>query len=184
MAGSGPAARRAMLSSGLVTPACMSEDSNEMVIFQRRSAYMLQQMTRWPQSGPVHQANTADALPPEVADVLRKVQKLLDEGQPAAALEQIGGSNLDSPWLANAAGVCQLRLGNANAAVETFRGLVLTGLFLREDAPTVFEVNFATALIADGNLSGGLRTLSEIREEGHPAVLEIRHAIRRWAAGM
>jgi hypothetical protein len=143
------------------------------------------QKTTSAQAGPTGQANAAEARPPEVADLLGKVEKLLEEGRPAAALQRVGSSRISSPWLANAAGVCQLRLGNVKAAVDTFRGLVLAagGLILREDVPTVFKVNFATALLADGNLSGGLRVLDEIREE-HPAVREMRDAVRRWKGGM
>jgi hypothetical protein len=138
-----------------------------------------------PPAGPAGPATAIDARPPEVAGMLGEVEKLLEAGQPAAALELVGRSRIGSPWLANAAAVCQLRLGNAAAAVETYRGLVLKGgLFLRDDVPVVFKVNFAVALIASGNLAGGLRTLGEVRDESHPAVREIREALRRWQAGM
>lgn len=143
------------------------------------------QKTMSPQAAPAGSFNTADARPSEEADVLREVEKLLEEGRPDAALERIRRSRDASPWLANATAVCQLRLGDARSAVDTYRGLVLTGgLFLREDAPTVFKVNFAIALIADGNLTGGLRVLDELRQEEHPAVREIRDAVRRWEEGM
>jgi hypothetical protein len=146
---------------------------------QRRNAFMVQKTTS-------PQTDGADTRPPVVADLLGKVQKLLEEGQPAAALEQVARSRLRSPWLTNALGVCQLRLGNAKVAVDTFRGLVLAsgGLVLREDVPAVFKVNFATALLADGNLAGGLRALDEVGDEGHPGVREIRDAVRRWQGGM
>jgi hypothetical protein len=136
--------------------------------------------------GATTQANAVDTRPPEVTDLLGQVEKLLEEGQPAAALERISRSKLRSPWLTNAAGVCQVRLGNTKVAVDTFRGLVLAagGLILRDDVPAVFKLNFATALLADGNLSGGLRILDEVRDEGHPAVREIREAIRRWKESM
>jgi hypothetical protein len=144
------------------------------------------QKTTLPQTRPASPATATETWPPEVADVLGKVNNLLEEGRPAAALEVISRSRLTSPWLANAGGVCQLRLGNARTAVDRFRQLVLAagGLLLRADVPAVFKVNFATALIADGNLAGGLRTLGEVRDEGHPAVLEIRDAVRRWEASL
>jgi hypothetical protein len=144
---------------------------------------MLQETTI-PQMGPASPADAAESWPAEVAEVLGKMKTLLEEGQPAAALELFGRSRPSSPWLTNAAAVCQLRLGNARGAVDALRGLVLTGLSLRDDVPTVFKINFALALIADANLSGGLQTLSEVRDEGHPAVLQIRDALRRWEAGM
>src|SRR5690349_7769170 len=92
-------------------------------------------------------ANAADARTSAVDDLLRSAEELLREGHPAAALELLGRSRVHSPWLTNAAAVCQLRLGSARAAVDALRGLVLAGeLFLRQYVPTVFKVNFATAL--------------------------------------
>jgi hypothetical protein len=130
-------------------------------------------------------AGKADAWPAEVAGILGEVRELLDAGRPAEALERISRSEPGSPWLGNAAAVCRLRLGDARAAVDMLRGLVVTGgLFLRDDVPAVLKVNFAAALIADGNLSGGLRTLGEVGDKTHPAVAEVRDAVRRWEAGM
>src|SRR5262249_22343553 len=128
----------------------------------------------------VQKTSPADRAP-EVAGLLSKVANLLGDGKPGAALAQINRTALRSPWVTNAAAVCPLRAGNAKAGVETFRGLVLApgGLVVRDDVPAVFKVNFATALLADGNLAGGLRALAEIRED-HPAVSQIREAVRRW----
>jgi hypothetical protein len=133
----------------------------------------------------VQKTTSPPTVPAEVAGVLREVQGLLDAGRPGEALERISRSQPGSLWLANAAAVCRLRLGDPTAALGTLRGLVVTGgLFLRDDVPAVLKVNFAAALIADGNLSGGLRTLGEIGDRAHPAVAEVRDAVRRWEAGM
>ena len=59
-----------------------------------------------------------DIKPPEVAAVLAKVEQQLQEGEVKRALETIGRARISSPWLANAAGVCQLRLGNPQVAVD------------------------------------------------------------------
>jgi hypothetical protein len=124
----------------------------------------------------------ADGKPAEVADVLAKVERQLQEGEVIRALEAIGRARISSPWLANAAGVCQLRLGNTQTAVDQFRALVLAsgGLILREDVPTAFKTNYATALLASGNLSGGIRVLEEIRDEDNPLVERLRSAIHDW----
>lgn len=125
-----------------------------------------------------------EGWPAEVSDLLGRMSKLLDEGQPAAALELLGRNKQSSPWLTNAAAVCQLRLGNTSVAVDALRGLVLSGLFLRPDVPTVFKLNFAVALIVDGNLPGGERVLHELRSEDHPAVRELREELQRWSSSM
>ena len=132
------------------------------------------------------QPGAAREWPPEVADLLGKAAKFLQEGQPEKALDLIARAKLTSPWATNALGVCQLRLGKATLAVDLFRGLVLAagGLLLRPDVPAVFKTNYAAALIAADNLSGGLRVLEEIRDESNPAVQTLRAAVRRWEAGL
>jgi hypothetical protein len=143
------------------------------------------QKTTSPPTAPARQADALNTWPAEVAALLHEVRKLLDVGNTAEALERIGRSKLSSPWLLNAAAVCQLRLGNTRFAVDALRGLVIAnGLFLRGDVPTVFKVNFAAALIADDNLSGGLRALGELGDDPHPAAQEARESVRRWEASM
>jgi hypothetical protein len=132
--------------------------------------------------GVPEQANGATPKPPEIVDLLGKVDRLLQEGQPEKALELIVRAKVNSPWATNAQGVCQLRLGNARVAVDVFRGLVLAagGVLLRTDVPAVFKTNYATALLAADNMAGYLSVLAELREEEHPAIEKLRAAIRRW----
>jgi hypothetical protein len=111
--------------------------------------------------------------------------RLFQEGHADKALSLAARAGVTSPWVTNALGVCHLRLGNAKAAVEVFRGLLLTGsLILREDVPTVFKTNYATALLAADNLAGCLRVLEELREEDNPAVQRLRAAIQRWQTSL
>jgi hypothetical protein len=129
--------------------------------------------------------NEVESRPPEVVDLLGKVAILLQEGHPDKALGVVSRARINSPWATNALGVCQLRLGNARGAVDVFRGLVLAGsLFLRRDVPTVFKINYATALLAADNITGCVRVLAEIEEEGHPAVQQLRAVIRRWKGSL
>ena len=132
---------------------------------------------RAPQQHPV-----GPALSPETLELLEKVKRLLQDGQPAKALQSVARAKTNSPWLANARGVCQLRLGNPSLAVDIFRGLVLApgGILVRADAPTVFKTNFAIALLQSGNLEGCMSTLFEIREENHPTVTRLKDSIDQW----
>src|SRR5262245_12147742 len=66
-------------------------------------------------------AHAKDRPPAEVAALLRQIQELLDGGYPKKALEAIGLTKIESPWLRNAAGVCQLRLGNPQFALDTLK---------------------------------------------------------------
>lgn len=119
----------------------------------------------------------AQALPV----VLTQVDKLLKDGKPEKALHLIRGCGVSSPWLSNATGVCQLRLGNPKPAVDIYRRLVLEagGTHLRADVPAVFRINFAQALLSSGHIEGCRSALDEVVTE-HPAVARIRAAIDRW----
>lgn len=126
-------------------------------------------------------AGEAGGTQTEVAELLIRMEALLQAGEPQKAVDLIARTKLRSPWLTNALGVCQLRLGNAQGALELFRRLVLapSGLMIREDAPTVFKTNFAAALLAAGDVGGCLRALAQTAED-HPAVGKLKAAIQHW----
>lgn len=126
-------------------------------------------------------SNKSEEQSPEVSNVLGKVNALLQEQSPEKALEVINRSKLKSPWITNAMGVCQLRLGNAKPAAGVFQTLVThTGVLLKPDAPRVFKTNYAAALLASDNLAGCLSVLHEINAEDDPSVRQLRGAIQRW----
>jgi hypothetical protein len=131
-------------------------------------------------------SGSGELLPPDVADLVGKANELLGEGQTTKALNLLSRSKIKSPWVTNALGVCQLRQGNSKVAVDVFRSLVLAsgGLIIRNDVPTIFRTNYATALLADGNLAGCIAVLAEIRDEHNPGVKRLREAIRRWEQGL
>ena len=128
----------------------------------------------------------ANARPPETAALLQKVEQVLQAEGPEKAFELLARSKDNSPWVTNARGVCLLRLGEAARAVDLFRGLVLGagGLCLRQDVPTVFKTNFATALLLTGNLAGFLSALGDTHDKEHPAVQRLGAALGRWRAGL
>jgi hypothetical protein len=118
--------------------------------------------------------------------LLERVEALLRAGQPKKALDLLARSGPPKPGLTNATGVCLLRLGQAERAVDVFRGLVLVPgtVCVRPDAAPVHRCNFAAALLAAGNVAGGLRALDEVGDEGRPAVGRLRAAVRRWREGL
>jgi hypothetical protein len=131
-----------------------------------------------------HPATRNPAWPPGAADLLDRVDALLREGRPRAALDLVSGAA--SPWLRNARGVCLMRLGRPHEAVEVLRDLVFepAGFAVRADAHPAFQANYATALLLDGNADGFWGILGGIRDRDHPAVARLDDAVRRWKAGM
>lgn len=122
---------------------------------------------------------------PEVETLLANIARMLEEGDATRALGTILNSKLRNPWILNAAGVCHLRLDNAEPAMQMFRGLVISpsGILLRSDVPMVFKVNFAAALLATDNVKGCLGVLREIGDDAHPTAPKLYAAIQRWKSG-
>lgn len=136
---------------------------------------------------PVHVAQAqaeAAQVRPEIETLLEKVKDLLAAGNPKGAMEQIRRSRLTSPEVANATGLCLLRLGEAARAVDVLRGLVLSGVLFRPDAPAACKINFAAAMLLTNNLGGCLAALHDVNDEQHPAVQRLRAAIARWKASL
>lgn len=128
-------------------------------------------------------ANNSASTAPEAAKLVERVQELLQSGKGQEAIKLLARD--DSPWARNARGVCLLRLGDAHAAVETLRSLVVSGhLGLKPDALLAYKINFATALLMSGNINGGLTILGDIRDEQSVAVQKLRAAIVHWKASM
>lgn len=129
--------------------------------------------------------NGNDVHPPALAALLARVSQLVSAGDPKAAIETMGRATPKSPWVDNAIGVCLMRLGMWQQALDVFRGLALGpgGVVLRADAPPVFKSNFAAALAATGNLDGFFRALSDLRDENHSSVVKLRDRVDQWTAG-
>src|SRR3954466_16187435 len=79
--------------------------------------------------------------PADVAGLLARAEEALRAGDPKRAFDLLPQARAASPWVANAVGVCLLRLGEVPRALELFRWLALSGggFGLRHEAPTVFK---------------------------------------------
>ena len=60
----------------------------------------------------------------------------------------------------------------------------LGGFAFRPDADPLFQANYATALLLDGNTEGVWGVFGGIGDRSHPAVARLDEAVRRWKAGM
>lgn len=133
-----------------------------------------------------HETTDRESPPSAVAGVLDEVEKLLQDGRPQQAFQIMNRARHNSPWLTNAAAVCQLRLKNYSVAMTSFRSLVIGagGILLRDDVPVVFKINFALSLPLVDNFDGAATLLSELRKEEHPAMLQLRTAYQQWKQGL
>lgn len=114
--------------------------------------------------------------------VLLRVTALIRKGDygRAAALLSAGGHGSQTR---NALGVCWMRAGAIEEAVQVYRALVLlpNSVHERFELPDVYKRNFATALLLKGRPSGALDVLNGTRDPDHVAAVRIRAAIQAWA---
>lgn len=111
-----------------------------------------------------------------------KVRRLLETGRVDEALT-LARARQDAP-MKNAQGVCLLRKGLADEAVRIYRTMVLdnTGLFLRDQVPTIYKANYALALLLSGHIAGGINILKDLTGDDHPSVQRLRAAVDAWKA--
>jgi hypothetical protein len=130
------------------------------------------------------QAACNDATP-LLSPALQRACSRLQRGDYDGAADLLAAAGRDIQ-VRNALGVCLMRLGRVDKAVEVFRSFVLMpGTVLeRPDVSNACKRNFATALLMKGFPSGAMSVLAEIREPGHPVTLRLNCAIRRWEGSL
>jgi predicted Zn-dependent protease len=138
-------------------------------------------------SPPTPRAVAADRDSPgdhsaELTALLQQTESLLEANEPRRALELLARKKVNSLWVSNVRAVCLLRLGQPAQAMEVLRSLVVAsgGFSLKQETPTALKVNFATALLLCGNVSGGEGTLDEIGDKQHPGVQQLREGLSAW----
>src|SRR5262245_4194199 len=133
-------------------------------------------------STPALARHHARAWPDDVADALGRAEIALGDERPREALEILERVKEGSPWLTNARAVCLLRMGERERALVAIltQASATSGHSLRDDVPTHFKTNYATAQLLAGNMTGCIVTLGQARDEGHPSVQRLRAALRQW----
>jgi hypothetical protein len=116
------------------------------------------------------------------------MHRVLDEvafGRYENALKIVSPATATDPVLANARGVCLMRMGMYDDSVALYRWLVLNPgqSLVRRDRPAYFKTNFATALLVAGNVDGCLHVLHQIHEDS-PRIRQLREAISQWEAAL
>ncbi|TWU46969.1 tetratricopeptide repeat protein [Rubripirellula reticaptiva] len=125
----------------------------------------------------VNAAKESRALNP----TLQKACGLIQKGNFAAAADFLAAAGRD-PNVRNALGVCLMRIGHVDQAVDVFRSFVLVpGTVLeRPEVSFASKRNFATALLLKGLPSGAITVLADIRDPDSTRSAQLYAAIRRW----
>ncbi len=115
-------------------------------------------------------------------EALDRVRDLLNQNRAEEAADSVVRFGLGNIELINAYGVCLIRAGHVDKALETYRNLCLdsNGVTLKANVPSVPVANFATALLLKGNVRGCLETLAHVRDGADPPITRVREAVERW----
>lgn len=109
------------------------------------------------------------------------IRQLLDQNHPQDALNLINHVGHDSAPMKNAQGVCLLRLGRIEEAINVFREITFRGyVCVPSDTPVVYQTNFAMAMLLANHKEGVIDIVSRLDEKQYPAVGRIRSALRKW----
>jgi len=127
-------------------------------------------------------AAPAEASSDPRAAVIDRARAMLDEGRVQEAHKLLTRQKGNDPAIKNALGVCLMRMGSLQPALSLLRGLVIAsnGVTLSSSAPTSFKLNYATALLLNGQITGCSEVLAEIHDNADPTVQQLRGEIRKW----
>ena len=119
-------------------------------------------------------------------NTLARVRACLAESRPLDALRLLEQSGSRSPETLSAMGVCEMRLGRVESAIERFRAMLFVngGVGLLPDANPRTVVNFATALLLVGNVAGCVCALDDLAGRGGDDARRIREVIDQWRASL
>lgn len=116
-----------------------------------------------------------------IEEKLAIVRNHLKSGSPEKALTLIG-SEARQPELANARGVCLMRLNKIGPALEAFKEVVFQGyICMPATTPALYKANYSTALILKGLTSTALELEKSLKaDDSHPYISELKQAVQNW----
>ncbi|MBE7508518.1 MAG: hypothetical protein HS101_19860 [Planctomycetia bacterium] len=119
--------------------------------------------------------------PPTLERALAQVRDLLDQNKPSEAIELITRFGAKNEEIRNAYGVCLMRIGEYDKALEVYRGLCISqGVCLKPDAPIMHLINYATVLLLLQNVAGCIDILRQIPASSHPGAMRVQSAVDQW----
>jgi hypothetical protein len=113
---------------------------------------------------------------------LQHIRELLEHNRPDEALNFITHSDNGAPEMENARGVCLLRVGRLDEAIEVLRDVTYQGLLdIPDDAPALFQVNLAVAMLRANRVKGGALMIADrLNGNEHPEAARLKAAVRQW----
>lgn len=114
-------------------------------------------------------------------DTITYIQKLLASNEIEKAFHYIDRKGDRTPELRNALGVCLMRLGETEKAVNILRELVFQKyLSIPRGTPPLFQANYATALLMKRYNQMGIEIIKTLSPSGHPYIAQLHDAVAQW----
>lgn len=118
-------------------------------------------------------------------NTVESVHSLLRSGQPEQALGQVERCGQSGEWVKNARGVCLMRMGKVDGAVEVLRDLTFRGLIcIPSDTPALYKANYATALLMKNYTSQAMEILRGLDPKQHPYIAVLHETVAEWKRGL
>lgn len=115
------------------------------------------------------------------SSAIEDIRELLNQNLPLEALKFIDHLGQKTSELENARGVCLMRAGKINEAVAALRENVFMGhICIPSDAPVLYKINFATAMILANNKSAAFSILAQLNKNEHPYISMLKESVNQW----
>lgn len=130
------------------------------------------------------QASAPDAsngTPTQGNAAFQKAWSLIQRNDYSTAANLLASAGHDI-HVRNALGVCMMRSGKVDQAVDLFRSFVLMpgSLIERPEVSNACKRNFATALLMKGLPSGAMSVLAETHDHEHMVAVRLYAAVKQW----
>jgi hypothetical protein len=119
-----------------------------------------------------------------IQEKLAVVRNLLNSGNPEKALLFLDRES-QHPELANARGVCLMRLNKIDAALDVLREVVF-GKFIAipSSTPALYKANYLTALLLKGFTQMAIEIEVTLETKDHPYIGRLKESLREWKRGL
>ena len=112
---------------------------------------------------------------------LAHIKQLLDSNEYEKAVLYIQKQGANNPEMKNALGVCLMRLGRVEYALEVLRDLVFQKFIsIPRDTPPLYQANYATALLLKRYNLMAIEIIQNLPVSSHPYIEELRLCLDQW----
>lgn len=114
-------------------------------------------------------------------DTITYIRNLFAADEIEKAFHHIGKKGERTPELRNALGVCLMRLGETEKAVNILRELVFQKyLSIPRGTPPLYQANYATALLMKHYNQMAIEIIKTLSPSDHPYIAQLHDAVAQW----